>query len=76
MLSEVINRLREVPFKPFMILTSDGRKYPIPHPDHAAISPTRARIIVFNDDDTSASLTGLHIVAIKDLRRSRAKTRR
>ncbi len=75
MLDEVIKRLRDIPFRPFAILTSDGRRYPIPHPDHAAISPSGNRVVVFDDDDTSASLTALHVVAVKDIRRSRPKAR-
>ena len=61
MLDEVTKRLRAVPFKPFAILTTDGYRYRIPHPDHAFISPRGTRVVVFDDNDTSAMFTALPV---------------
>ncbi|MSU66650.1 MAG: hypothetical protein EXS38_11235 [Opitutus sp.] len=75
MIDEVAKRLHAVPFLPFTILTTDGSKYRVPHPDHALISPRGTRVAVYDDNDTSAVLTALHIVAIRDGRSARARSR-
>jgi hypothetical protein len=75
MIDEISKRLQASPFEPFTILTTDGSKYHVPHPDHALISPRGTRVAVYDDDDTSAILTALHIVAIKTGRRLRSKAR-
>jgi hypothetical protein len=66
MIGEISRRLHASPFSPFVILTSNGRRYSIPHPDHIHIGPRGTRVFIFHDDDTSAALTPLHIVAVKD----------
>ena len=76
MLDEIAKRLHATPFEPFTILTTDGNKYRVPHPDHALISPRGTRVAVFDDNDTSAMLTALHIVAVKSGRNGHAKSRR
>lgn len=53
------------PFQPFTILTSGGNEYPVLTPDHADISPKGGRVAVWFDDDSSISIAGLHIVAIR-----------
>ena len=64
----MIPRIRELlhhtPFYPFTVRTSDGREYSVPTPDHAAISPKGSYCIVFNDDESSTKIAGLHVAAI------------
>lgn len=68
MISDVRDRLLNVPFVPFIIRTSDGREYSVPTVDHAKISPRGHRVVVFTDDDTTVVLGPLHINSIMDER--------
>ena len=76
MIDEIARRLHTTPFEPFSILTTDGSKYRVPHPDHALISPRGTRVVVFDDNDTSAMLMALHIVAVKSGGKGASKSRR
>ena len=76
MIDEIARRLHATPFEPFSILTTDGSKYRVPHQDHAFISPRGTRVVVFDDNDTSAMLTALHIVAVKSGRNGASKSHR
>jgi hypothetical protein len=66
-IADIRRRLAERPFIPFSIYCTDGGLR-IPTVDHAVISPTGRRLIVFFDDDTAQYLSPLHIsrVAIED----------
>jgi hypothetical protein len=73
MTDEVRKLLHAEPFLPFMIKTSDGKQYRVKHPDYVAISPKGGRITVYADEETSTTLSALHMVAVAPLaRRSRA----
>ena len=66
MMDQIRKRMRQVPFTPFLIRTSDGREYFVPTLDHALMSPRGNRIVVFDDEGTSAVLGPLHINGIVD----------
>jgi hypothetical protein len=73
MTDEVRKLLHAEPFLPFTIRTSDGKQYRVKHPDYVAISPKGGRITVYADEETSTTLSALHMVAVAPLtRRSRA----
>ena len=55
------------PFQPFLVKTSDGRQYRVKHPDYVAISPKGGRITVFADEETSTTLSALHIGGVEPL---------
>jgi hypothetical protein len=61
MIEEIRKRLERVPFSPFSVRTSDGHEYAVPTVDHAHISPRGNRVVVFDDEGTSAVLGPLHI---------------
>ncbi|HKP93038.1 MAG TPA: hypothetical protein VJS88_04010 [Chthoniobacterales bacterium] len=69
----MIPRIRELlhasPFVPFTIRTSDGREYLVPTADHAAITPTGSRVLVFGDDDSTAEVAALHLATVVKMRR-------
>jgi len=52
-------------FKPFAIRTSDGREYPVRHPELVLIG--RHTLAVLDHDREIVTLDPLHIVAVKDL---------
>jgi len=53
------------PFERFSIVTSSGKQYEVPSPDHAGINPTNSRIVIWFDDDSSVTPSALHIAAIE-----------
>jgi hypothetical protein len=65
MTPDVNQLLSATPFEPFSIVTSSGRRYPIPTADHAGVSPNRSRVVIWFDDDSGVTLSALHIVAIE-----------
>jgi hypothetical protein len=65
MLQEIFALLQRRPFQEFSVLTSDGHVYTVPTSDHAALNPTRTRLIIFTDADEQFSLSALHIVGVR-----------
>jgi hypothetical protein len=53
------------PFEPFTIVTSRGRRYPVPTADQAGLNPQATRVVVRFDDDSSVTIAKLHIAAIE-----------
>jgi hypothetical protein len=66
MIADVRERLLAVPFVPFIIRTSDGREYPVPTRDHAFVTPRGNRVVVVDDEGTTAVLGPIHINCIVD----------
>jgi hypothetical protein len=65
MVADIRQHLRAAPFEPFTIVTSSGRRYPIPSADHANFNPQGTRVVVWFDDDASLTIAGLHVAAIE-----------
>jgi len=65
MTPDVNQLLSATNFEPFSIVTSSGRRYPIPTADHAGASPNRSRVVIWFDDGSGVTLSALHIVAIE-----------
>lgn len=61
MTKDIDHMLRAQPFQPFLIHTADGRRYRVPTPDHAHVSPSGGRVSVWEDDETESILPGLLI---------------
>ncbi len=68
MTDEVRKLMHAEPFHPFLVKTSDGKQYRVKHPDYVAISPKGGRITVYADEETSSTLSALHIVAVEAMR--------
>jgi hypothetical protein len=65
MIADIRHHLQAGPFEPFSIITSSGDRYRIASADHAGIHPHGSRIVIWFDDDSSVTVSGLHIVAIE-----------
>ena len=65
MITDVRQHLHASPFEPFLIVTSSGHRYRIATSDHAGINPQGSRVVVWFDDDSGVTLSGLHIAAIE-----------
>jgi hypothetical protein len=72
MTDEVRKLMNAEPFRPFFVKTSDGKQYRVKHPDYVAISPKGGRLSLFDDEETTTTISALHIVAVEP---SRSKTR-
>ena len=56
--------MQRVPFVPFSVRASDGHEYSVPTVDHAFITPCRNRVVVVDDEGTTAILGPLHIDSV------------
>lgn len=65
MIGDVRQHLGARPFEPFVIVTSSGQRYRVPSSEHAGINPRGSRVVVWFDDGSSVTLSGLHIVAVE-----------
>ncbi len=74
MTDEVRKLLHAVPFQPFLVKTSDGKQYRVKHPDFVAISPKGGRLTLFDDEETTTTVSALHIVAVEPVR-AKARSR-
>jgi hypothetical protein len=73
MTDEVRKLMHAEPFTPFVVKTNGGKQYRVKHPDYVAISPKGGRITVYADEETSTTLSALHIVAVEpQVRRAKA----
>lgn len=61
-LHEIRACLRAVPFRPFIIRVTDGREFPVPHPDFLTVTPRGT--ILFEHGDDSAYISPLHVVSV------------
>ena len=74
MTDEVRKLMNAEPFAPFFVKTSDGKQYRVKHPDYVAISPKGGRITLYDDEETTTTLSALHIVGV-ELQRARGRGR-
>ena len=65
MIADIRQHLQAGPFEPFAIVTSSGDRYRVASADHAGIHPRGSRVVVWFDDDSHITISGLHIVAIE-----------
>jgi hypothetical protein len=72
MTAEVHKLLHAVPFQSFLVKTSDGKQYRVKHPDYVAISPKGGRITLYDDEETTTTVSALHMVAV-ELLKTRSK---
>jgi len=65
MIGDIRQHLQASPFEPFTIVTSSGRRYPVPSADHAGLNPGNTRVVVWFDDDASVTVAALHISSLE-----------
>jgi len=65
MIADIRQLLQAGPFEPFFIVTSSGSRYRVATADHADINPQGNRVVVWFDDDSSVTVSSLHIVAVE-----------
>lgn len=65
MISEIVKRLEAKPFEPFDIVTTAGKSYRVASADHAHLTPRKTRVVVMFDDESTVTITALHIAAVE-----------
>ncbi len=65
-IQEIVAYLKTVPFRPFVIHTTDGREFPVLHPDFLTITP-RGKILYERDEKSTAFISPLHVVSVESL---------
>jgi hypothetical protein len=61
-----IQRLRSAkPFEPFTVLTADGQKYNVAHPEYISQTPSGRRITIGLPDDSMVTLDLLLVTGIR-----------
>ena len=73
MIAEIRQCLQAGAFEPFFIVTSSGSRYRVATADHAGINPQGSRVVVWFDDESSVTLSGLHIAALEREAPSKAR---
>ena len=53
------------PFVPFTVVTSAGKEYSVPSPEHAGLNPKGTAMTIYFDDEGSVYLFALHIAAVE-----------
>lgn len=51
-------------FRPFTLHLSDGRRFPVPHPDFILVG--KKMVIVNNADDVAQYIDAFHIVSLEE----------
>ena len=63
--ADIVARLAEREFRPFVIMLSDGARYPIPSRDHCTVTRVLRRIELEHDDGSITHINPLHITRIE-----------
>lgn len=64
-LKTIRERLHQVPFTPFRMCLSDGRKILIRHPDFVATGGSVVAVV--DEDDNFQRVDALHVVSLDDV---------
>jgi len=76
--------MREKPFKPFRINTSDGKSYDIVHPEMILINKNRVTVAIYDEGEVpgedlpsrEAIISPLHVASVEDVPPPRSRPRR
>lgn len=63
MLEEIRNRIKAVPFLPFIVRVADGRSFSVPHSDHILVT-SKGLVAIENDEGLLDILPSLMISGI------------
>lgn len=65
MIGDIRQLLQSRPFVPFTVVTSGGNRYDVATADHADFNPRGTRAVIWFDDGSSVTISGLHVAAIE-----------
>ena len=64
-------RLHKVPFKPFEMRLTDGRRIPVVHPDFVALGGSV--VAIMDEEDGLQEVDALHVVSLDPLSKSKKR---
>ena len=64
-------RLHKVPFKPFEMRLTDGRRVPVVHPDFVALGGSV--VVVMDEEDGVQEVDALHVVSLDPISKSKKR---
>ena len=70
--AELLQRLAQRPFEPFIIVLSNGYRHPVPTPDHCTVQRFSRRVNVDYEDGSFVMINPLHIAQIELLHKPAA----
>ena len=70
--AEVLQRLAQRPFEPFVIVLSNGSRQVVPTPDHCTVQRFSRRVNVDHDDGSWVTINALHIAQVELLHKPAA----
>jgi hypothetical protein len=70
-LKTIRERLHKVPFKPFEMRLTDGRRVPIVHPDFVALGGSV--VVITDETDGVQEVDALHVVSLDPLSKSKKR---
>lgn len=70
--AQVLQRLAERPFEPFVLVLSNGYRHEVPTPDHCTVQRFSRRINVDHDDGSFVTINALHVAQIELLHKPAA----
>ncbi len=75
-LDQLLSAMRKVPFRPFVILTGSGEKYPVNHPEACSVSPSGRTVSVWldNEDQAIIDMESITEYVAKPSRRRKGKS--
>jgi hypothetical protein len=65
MVAQILKLQSQVPFEPFVVLTSDGRAFEVPTPDHVTVTRLLRRVEIEGDVGYGATINPLHIASVQ-----------
>ena len=64
-IAELIHRLNERPFTPFVIVLSNGSRHHVPTADHCTVQRFSRRVNIDHEDGSFVVINPLHIAQIE-----------
>ena len=71
-IAELIRRLGEQPFQPFVLVMSNGTRHEVPTPDHCTVARISRRVTVDRDDGSFEFVNPIQINQIELLHKPAA----
>jgi hypothetical protein len=70
---KVREMLHAVPFRPFLVKTTDGDTFKVEHPEFALVSPSNRDVVIFDRDGHFRLVATSHIVSMEPQRNGSRK---
>ena len=73
--AELLDRLHQQPFEPFVIVLANGTRHRVPTVDHLNITRILRRVALEFDDGSFLTINPLHVASLEPPKKSRDRRR-